>query len=187
MICPCSGMPPGADYDECCRPAFDGQSMADHCRGSHAVPLHRVRPWQRRPPLPHLAPEDPSSRHRHRRDTTWLGLEIIGTTEWIGIRRHGNGALPCRPSGTTSANIRLRRTPPSFAGPARWVYLDALEADRHSPIDDLCLYWCQRRIHRPASVVIPAHGPLGEGERILGRTCHGVPLTRFRAGGDLVV
>src|SRR5699024_1605455 len=83
-------------------------------------------------------------------------------------------------SRTASASMCWRRIPHSYVGP------DAGCTSKRSRTENVSTYTGPRRIQRPAEVVVPAHRPDGEGERILGRNRYGAFLTGFRAGGDLV-
>src|SRR5699024_12228979 len=60
-----------------------------------------------------------------------------------------------------------RRIPHSLVGP------DAGCTSKRSRAESDSTYTGPRRIQRPAEVVVPAHRPDGEGERILGRNRHG--------------
>ncbi|SMX89431.1 SEC-C motif-containing protein [Brevibacterium sp. 239c] len=126
MICPCSGMPPGADYDNCCRPALDAETWpttAEALMRSRYTAFargnedHLFRTWHAK-----TRPRDIGLDS----DTVWLGLEIMDTTD--GLETDETGTVHFRATCRDNLGEHTLEENSAFVRRAgRWVYLDALE------------------------------------------------------------
>lgn len=119
-------MPPGADYDDCCRPALDGQAWpttAEALMRSRYTAFargnedHLFRTWHAK-----TRPTDIELDT----DTTWLGLKIIGTTG--GSESEETGTVHFRATCRDHLGEHTLEENSSFVRRAgRWVYLDAID------------------------------------------------------------
>lgn len=126
MICPCSGQPPGADYDNCCRPALDGETWpttAEALMRSRYTAFargnedHLFRTWHAK-----TRPRDIGLDS----DTVWLGLEIMDTTD--GLETDETGTVHFRATCRDNLGEHTLEENSAFVRRAgRWVYLDALD------------------------------------------------------------
>lgn len=126
MICPCSGMPPGTAYDDCCRPALDAQKWpitAEALMRSRYSAFvlgnedHLLRTWHAR-----TRPADIGLDA----DIVWLGLEIVDTTD--GSETDETGTVHFRATCRDHLGEHILEENSSFVRRAgRWVYLDALD------------------------------------------------------------
>ncbi|WP_198395434.1 YchJ family protein [Brevibacterium antiquum] len=119
-------MPPGADYDDCCRPALDGQAWpttAEALMRSRYTAFargnedHLFRTWHAK-----TRPADIGLGT----DTTWLGLKIIGTTG--GSESEETGTVHFRATCRDHLGEHTLEENSAFVRRAgRWVYLDAID------------------------------------------------------------
>lgn len=126
MICPCSGMPPGTDFDHCCRPALDGEiwpTTAEALMRSRFTAFargdenHLFRTWHAKTRPADLGVDD---------DTEWLGLEILSTTG--GGVDDATGTVHFRAKFRDRLGDQVLEENSSFVRRAgRWMYLEALE------------------------------------------------------------
>lgn len=120
-------MPPGTDYDQCCRPALDGQrwpTTAEALMRSRYTAFdrgnedHLFLTWH-----PKTRPVDIGIDAT----TTWLGLEIVDTTE--GTETDDTGTVHFRATFRDHLGEHTLEENSSFVRRAgRWVYLDALDS-----------------------------------------------------------
>ncbi|WP_166971232.1 YchJ family protein [Brevibacterium atlanticum] len=125
MICPCSGLPPGTDFDRCCRPALDGETWpatAEALMRSRYTAFvrgdenHLFRTWH-----PKTRPADLGVDEQ----TQWLGLDIIDTTD--GGEDDATGTVHFRARFRDHLGEQELEENSSFVRRAgRWMYLDAL-------------------------------------------------------------
>ncbi|WP_368731656.1 YchJ family protein [Burkholderia multivorans] len=122
MICPCSGMPPGASFEDCCRPALDGQvwpTTAEALMRSRFTAFslqnadHLFRTWHPRTRPTDLGVDDL---------VTWTRLEVLGTT--AGGEDDGTGTVHFRAHYRDSLGEHVLEENSSFARRAgRWLYV----------------------------------------------------------------
>lgn len=127
MICPCSGMPAGTDYDRCCRPALDGEiwpTTAEALMRSRYTAFvrgdenHLFRTWHAK-----TRPADIGLDH----DTEWLGLQILDTTG--GTESDETGTVHFTAKFRDHLGDQILEENSSFVRRAgRWMYLEALDS-----------------------------------------------------------
>lgn len=118
-------MPPGTEFAHCCRPALDGEAWPNTAEAlmrsrysAFAVGNadHLFRTWHART-RPREIEIDP--------DTTWLGLDIVGTTG--GGPEDTEGTVHFRAKYRDSLGEHILEENSTFARRAgRWVYVSAL-------------------------------------------------------------
>ena len=126
MICPCSGMPPGTDFDDCCRPALDGETWpttAEALMRSRYTAFvrgnedHLFRTWHAKTRPDDVGVDDA---------TTWLGLEIVSTTD--GGPDDATGTVHFRARFRDHLGEHVLEENSSFVRRAgRWMYFEALD------------------------------------------------------------
>ncbi|MCF2571972.1 YchJ family protein [Brevibacterium sp. UCMA 11754] len=119
-------MSPGSDYDDCCRPALDGQAWpttAEALMRSRYTAFargnedHLFRTWHAKTRPADIGLDT---------DTTWLGLKIIGTTG--GSESEETGTVHFRATCRDHIGEHILEENSSFVRRAgRWVYLDAID------------------------------------------------------------
>ncbi|NJC57814.1 YchJ family protein [Brevibacterium marinum] len=123
MICPCSGNPPGTDYEHCCQPALDGErwpSTAEALMRSRYTAFarnnedHLFRTWHPKTRPADIGPDA---------GVTWLGLEILDTVD--GMEPDSTGTVHFRTTFRDHLGEHTLEENSSFVRRAgRWVYLD---------------------------------------------------------------
>lgn len=119
-------MPPGTDYDNCCRPALDGQTWpttAEALMRSRYTAFargnedHLFRTWHAK-----TRPRDIGLDA----DSVWQGLEIVDTTD--GLETDETGTVRFRATCTDNLGEHTLEENSAFVRRAgRWMYLDALD------------------------------------------------------------
>ncbi len=119
-------MPPGTEYDRCCRPALDGEvwpSTAEALMRSRYSAFvmrnedHLFRTWHAR-----TRPRDLGIDAQ----TQWLGLEVLGTSG--GGADDSEGTVRFRARYRDHLGDHVLEENSSFVRRAgRWVYLEAID------------------------------------------------------------
>ncbi len=119
-------MPPGTDYDRCCRPALDGEvwpTTAEALMRSRYTAFvrgdddHLFRTWH-----PRTRPADPGADP----GIEWLGLTILATTD--GGVEDSTGTVHFRAYCRDHLGEQVLEEKSAFVRRAgRWMYLEALE------------------------------------------------------------
>lgn len=119
-------MPPGTSYDQCCRPALDGEiwpTTAEALMRSRYTAFvrgdenHLFRTWHAK-----TRPSDVGTDA----DTTWLGLEILGSTDGGIDEDTGTVHFRARYRDRLGEHV-LEENSAFVRRTGRWMYLEALE------------------------------------------------------------
>jgi SEC-C motif-containing protein len=120
-------MPPGTDFDHCCRPALDGEvwpTTAEALMRSRYTAFvrrddnHLFRTWH-----PRTRPADPGTDTR----TQWLGLTILDTTG--GGEEDSTGTVHFRARFKDHLAEHVLEENSAFVRRVgHWMYLEALES-----------------------------------------------------------